>query len=216
MVHVVNPSEESLNRLEDIRIGQEKASRVLDDFKDNPEQFDNDPIGPKAMEWYYENYFFARKDQMGYPVNADKIGRDDTLLNMLSVNSLAKAEYKRLNRKAPDVYLCQSFMAAAKVFQAIDAPTRGVIVQFGKEGRELAAELCAVYEVEKQYALLRRAQQFTVNIFPHEFEALSRQGALHEVQQGANIYYLNQRYYSKHFGLSTEPVTDEELLYVGR
>lgn len=213
-VHVLNPTEENLERLPDIRIGQEKAKRVLDDYDSDPSRFGNDRIGPIAMEWYYQNYFFARANEMDYKVSAERIGREDTLLNLLSINALAKGDYVRRNRKAPDIFLCQSFMAAGKAFQAIDAPTQGVIVQYGVEGRKLVAELCAAHEVEKQYALLRRAQQYTVNVFPHELKKLMKQGALPEVQEGTGIRYLNQRYYSKDFGLFTEPVADEELLHV--
>mgnify|MGYP005806152727 CR=1 FL=1 len=213
-VHVINPSDENLEKLLDIRIGREKALRVLDDFNGSPGQFNDDLIGPKAMEWYYKNYFFARADDMEYKVSAASVGRDDTLLNLLSVNPQVKTEYERRNRKAPDIYLRQSFMAAGKAFQAIDAPTQGVIVQYEKEGQDLVAELCAAHEIEKQYALLRRAQQYTVNVFPHEFRKLDQQQALPEVQEGTGIRYLDQRYYSKDFGLSTEPVPKEELLNV--
>jgi len=207
VVHVINPAGEDLKYLEDIRIGREKMDRVFDDFLDNPDAYDNDFIGPKAMEWYYKNYFFDRQDEMGYRVTSDQVGRDDTLLNLLSINSLSPVN-------SSDNYFRQSFMAAAKAFRAIDAPTRGVIVQYGTQGRELVAELCSAFEVEKQFNLLRRAQQFTVNLFPHEFKKLEDQGALTEVQKGTEIYYLDERYYSKDFGLATEPVSDEELLYV--
>jgi CRISPR-associated endonuclease/helicase Cas3 len=207
VVHVVNPAGEDLEYLEDIRIGREKTDRVFDDFRDNPDAYDNNLIGPKAIEWYYKNYFFDRQDEMGYRISSDLIGRDDTLLNLLSINSLA-------HDNSSDNYLRQSFMAAAKAFRALDAPTRGVIVQYGKVGRDLVAEICSAFEVEKQFKLLRRAQQFTVNLFPHEFRKLEEQDALTEVQQGTEIYYLNERYYSKDFGLATEPVTDEEFLHV--
>ena len=36
-VWVVNPQEENLDRLEDIKIGRGHAQRILDDFRDNPE-----------------------------------------------------------------------------------------------------------------------------------------------------------------------------------
>ncbi len=213
-VHVINPADENLNSLEDIRIGRDKAERVLDDFQLNPGGYDNNILGPKAMAWYYENYFYDRKGEMGYPVSGDLVGRSDTLLNLLSVNSMAVADYMRSQSAPPVNFLRQSFMAAAKAFRVIDAPTQGVIVQYGKEGARLVAELCAAYEVEKQFELLRRAQQFTVNIFPNEFQKLLKLDALHEVQQGTEIYYLDKRYYSKDFGLSTEPVSEQELLYV--
>jgi len=43
---------------------------------------------------------------------------------------------------------------------------------------------------------------------------LQEAGALHEVQPKTDIYCLNERYYSRDFGLSTEPVSPGELLYV--
>ena len=214
IVHIINPADENLNSLEDIRIGREKAERVLEDFRQNPSIYDDNLLGKKAMDCYYQNYFYSRKDQMDYPVPANLVGRDDTILNLLSVNSMAVSDYKRSQKKVPDTYLRQSFMAAAKAFQAIDAPTQSVIVQYGREGKACVAGLCDAFDVEKQSNLLRRAQQYTVNVFPHEFQKLMDKGALFEVQQGTEIYYLDNRYYSKDFGLAVEPVSDEEFLHV--
>jgi hypothetical protein len=39
-------------------------------------------------------------------------------------------------------------------------------------------------------------------------------GALREAQPQTEIYCLNEHYYSKDFGLSTEPVSEGEFLYV--
>lgn len=92
------------------------------------------------MQWYFQNNFFARKDEMDYHVKRASVGRDDTLLNLLPLNSLATSEYERRHRTAPDIYLCQSFMTVAREFQAIDAPT-----PYGsRSGRGLANHpLCA-------------------------------------------------------------------------
>ncbi len=213
-VHVVNPADENLNHLEDIRIGREKAERVFEDFKEKPEEFDHDIIGLKAMAWYYKNYFFDRKDEMGYPVGPDKIGRSDTLLNLLSTNTLAVSEYARCNRQAPSIYLRQSFMAANKAFQFIDAPTKGVVVPYGEAGRKMIADLCSESDIGAQAKLLRQAQQFTVNIFPYEYDALIRQKALIELPGDLGIRYLNERYYSDQFGLSTETTREMDVLNV--
>jgi CRISPR-associated endonuclease/helicase Cas3 len=214
VVHVVNPDSEVLKSLDDIRIGREKSERVLDDVRQRPSDYDHNVIGLKAMDWYYDNYFFARKSEMGYNLTPSQCGRDDTLLNLLSQNSLARQDYERVNKSAPSIYLQQSFMAAGKAFQAIDAPTRGIIVPYGRDGRTLILELCASRELEKQFALLRRAQQFTVNVFPNEFKKLVDVGAANEVQVGSGVYFLNERYYSNDFGLATEPVADEEVACV--
>lgn len=211
-VHIVDPVEESLCRLPTIAAGAEIAKRILDEYGADPARFDLNVIGPKAIEEYYRYYFFDRRNEMSYRASADTLGHDDTLLNLLSTNSIASEEYGRRFGKMPPIYLRQSFMAAARAFKAIDAPTQGVIVPYGKEGYELINDLCAAYEVEKQYELLRRAQQYTVNVFSHELEKLQDAGALHPVQEGTRILHLDARYYSAEFGLVTEPVNPMEAL----
>ncbi len=206
-VFVVNPAEESLDYLKDIAIGKEKSNRVLDDYKDDSAQYAGDIIGPKMLTWYYQNYFYDRKNIMDYPVNAN---RNDTLLNMLSSNSLAVDDFRRANGTMPAINLRQSFMTAAKLFRSIDAPTRSVIVRYGNEGRELVNQLCSAFEVEKQFALIKKAQEFSVNLFPYEFEKLAQQNALNRVQEETEIFYLDYQYYSKITGVSLAPVRKEE------
>jgi CRISPR-associated endonuclease/helicase Cas3 len=216
-VYVVNPrdEDENLSRLPDILIGREKANRVLDDYDAEPEKFGSNRIGPEAMAWYYKNYFFDRAKEMGYPVSANTLGRDDTLLNLLSDNTLAVSDYARTKKQAPARFLRQSFMSAARAFKAIDAPTRGVIVQHGEAGKALVAELCAAYMPDKEFELLRRAQQYSVNVLPHQLEALSKANAVHEIQDGTGILYLAApRYYSEEFGLSDTPEGLMEVLSV--
>jgi CRISPR-associated endonuclease/helicase Cas3 len=206
-VFVVNPVEERLEYLKDIAVGKEKSNRVLDDYKSDPSKYGNDVIGPAMLKWFYENYFYDRKDIMDYPVHAN---RNDTLLNMLSSNKLAVGEFGRVNKTMPSISLCQSFMTSAQLFRSIDAPTRGVIVRYGDEGRSLVSQLCSAFEVEKQYALIKKAQQYSVNLFPYEFDKLANREALYPVQEGAEIFYLDNRYYSKITGVSLESVKQEE------
>jgi CRISPR-associated endonuclease/helicase Cas3 len=214
-VHVVNPADESLSALRDIEIGRQKAERVLDDFREDPARFDHDLLCPKAMQWFYKNYFFDRQKEMVYPISRDAIGRDDNLLNLLSDNRFATEDFRRCNKgTSPEIYFRQSFMAANRAFQTIDAPTQGVVIPYGKEGQAVVAALCAAPEPERQFQLLHEAQQFTVNVFPHEFQRLVEGGALREAQPQTEIYCLNEHYYSKDFGLSTEPVSEGEFLYV--
>ena len=95
-------------------------------------------------------------------------------------------------------------MKAADAFQAIDANTRGIVVPYGPDGRQIINELCAAQEIEKQFQLLKRAQQFTVNVFPNILDMLQREHAVHAVQEGAGILYLEDRWYSGEFGLNAE------------
>ena len=53
-----------------------------------------------------------------------------------------------------------------------------------------------------------------MNLFPHEFEGLKEARALFPVQEGAEIYYLDKKYYSEQFGISMEAMNKEEFLNV--
>jgi CRISPR-associated endonuclease/helicase Cas3 len=214
-VYIVNSAEEKIDCLKDIAIGKDKTEKVLSDFKDNPEHYKNDRIGPDLLAWYYRNYFFERKRDMEYPVSFRENGRDDTLVNLLSKNPLSVEEYARThNSEFPPLDLRQSFMTAGKLFRSIDAPTHSVIVQYGEAGKNLVSQLSAAFEVEKEYKLLHEAQQYSVNLFPQEFEKLKETGALFAVQKGTEIYYLDKNNYSEQFGISMEAINKEEFLNV--
>ena len=206
-VYIVNALEENITEIVDIKIGQEKTERILEEFKKRPDLFDGDLLSPAAMSLYFKYFFFDRADIMDYPVKTNEIGREDTLLRLLTSNDLSAGEYARRyadEAQNNNLILKQSFASASRAFRAIDAPTQGIIVQYEQEGKNMVAELCSAYEVNKQYKLLHSAQHYSVNVFPHVYKKLQEQGAIFEVQKGADIWYLDERYYSDEFGLSTE------------
>jgi CRISPR-associated endonuclease/helicase Cas3 len=218
-VHLVNPSDEhvTLEYLKDIAIGRDKVASVLDFFREMPERYDHDLLGPQALADYYTQYFFERQKDMGYPVSpkeAKAIGRNDSLLSLLSDNESSLKEAVRNGEPSSFRGLNQSFMSAADAFKAIDSPTQGVVVPWGKAGADLIGRLHGAYDISLEGELLREAQQFTVNVFPHVFDKLSKAGALHAIKEGVRIFSLDPRYYSKQFGLATEPVSLMETLNV--
>lgn len=216
IVHIVNPKQEDekLTSLPDIAKGREIAKRVLDDYAADTTRYTNNLFGPVALSDFYRYYFFERQNEMDYAVAASALGRDDTIANLLSENSTTVAECRRKHGSAPERLLNQSFMAAAKAFKAIDAPTQGIVVPYGAEGADIVARLHAAFDVELDVPLLRRAQQFTVNVFPHVLEKLKQAGAVTEAKPETRILTLDPRYYSPQFGLATEPVSTMEALYV--
>ncbi|MCC9078495.1 CRISPR-associated helicase Cas3' [Litorilinea aerophila] len=212
-VWIVNPKDENIGRLQDIAIGTAQAQRVLADYKNDPQRFGNNRIGIEAMAAYYRFYYEQRKDDMRYNVAADSpVGRDANLFDLLSVNAQAVEAFKRIHHTLPDMAFRQSFQSAAKAFRVIDSPTRGVVVPYGDEGKEIVADLCASGELTRQRKLLRRAQRYSVNLFPDEFQRLATSGAIKEVQSGTGIYCLAEEYYSDKFGWSDKPVTGMETL----
>jgi CRISPR-associated endonuclease/helicase Cas3 len=151
---------------------------------------------------------------MDYPVSRKDAGRDDTLLNLLSSNAFNANSFKRESGLSPSLPLLQAFMTAGDLFKSIDAPTESVIVPYGKEGDNIINQLCAAFDVEKQYGLLREAQQYSVNIYPKDLEALKKKKAIMKIQENTEIYYINKTYYSDEFGISLESLGKEGLANV--
>ncbi len=203
-VHVVNLKGDLPKTLADIRIAQEAAQRVLDENVTGDRTIDlNDP---KLIEQYFRYSFFEHRQEMDYPVGPDKAGRDDTLLRMLGENEMAV----RSRATPPPVYLRQSFMTAANAFQAIDRVAQGMIVPYTSEGKAVINGLCAAHEPERQFELLRRAQRFTVNVFPNVLRKLQQADALYEAQEGTGILCLRTRYYNSEFGLNDKGTEEME------
>ena len=206
-VYVVNPDRESTGLLKDIEVGKDKAERVLREGYE-------DVLSPEALCQYFRYYFFDRADDMAYRLDGSKSQRSDNLLNLLSVREGCNENFDKREGKIP--LMRHAFMEAGKQFKAIDAPTQAVIVQYGA-GRELVKELCSVareFDVHRYYELLRKAQKYSVNVFPNVWKKLLEQGAVHEVQLGHGIYYLDETYYSADFGLTTESIGTQVAYFV--
>lgn len=207
-VNVVNPADENLGPLPDIRQGREITERILREFKADPGRFDHDLIGPKAIAQYFHYYFWKRQDEMDYPVSSDSIaGRKDSLLNLLSTNGSvnfgAVGEYVRKNGSKPPRHLCQAFMTASKLFLPIDATTQGILVPW-KDGADIINFLLASEVPETEYRLIRRAQRYSVNVYPHQIRQLTDLGELAPIGTSEFLALKDLSHYSDHFGLSDE------------
>jgi CRISPR-associated endonuclease/helicase Cas3 len=212
-VCVVNPSQEKIDRLKDIKIGIRVTERVWDEYHGDPKAFDYDRLGLQAMHTYYRYYFYERNREMSYPISKQSpAGREDDLFNLLSVNTNSVAEYQRITDSTLQIPFKQSFRTAAKSFKAIDQISRGVVAPYGVEGEQLVNDLCAAQNLEKQFGLLKKAQRYSVNLFPYEFEDMVNKKAIQEVQPGAGIFHLNDQYYCHQFGWCDEIVNEMKTL----
>jgi len=193
-IHVINPDNESIDLLTDIREGIEATKRV---FSEDFESI----FSPEAMKQYFNYYFYNRANEMDYKISAKQSVRDDSLLNLLSNNPL------NTGKKSQPAYLLKhSFKSAGKIFKAIYSPTQAIIVPYNEEAKEVISELCRVakeFDIKTYRILLAQAQQFSVNVFPNVWKRLP-EGAIYETQKGEGIYHLDEKYYSNDFGLSEQ------------
>lgn len=198
-VWVLNLQEQDFTRiLPDIQAGKTHAERVFRDFAGQ------DILQPEAMKRYFEYYFYQRSDEMLYSVKNSATG---SLLDWLSDNALNPYGEKNNKRSKLLPLLMQSFKSAGRAFQAIDAPTHAVIVPYG-EGAGLIAKLCGEWDPKEMYDAKKKAQRYSVNVFPNVWDKLQKENALHETIEGSGIYYLDERYYNDEFGLSLDETSE--------
>lgn len=119
---------------------------------------------------------------------------DKTLHQLLFTNDV-----KRLRKL--DIVLSPSFDTAAKHFEVIEANTEAIVVPYG-EGEEVIAQL-ASHEPVDYKVFLKKAQQFSVNVFPHEFRALQQEQLIRPVDFGTfKIWLAMENAYDEEYGLS--------------
>ncbi len=196
-LYVVNPAKEPISRLEDILQGQRAARRVLDEA-----EIDS-MLKPETVKKYFQYYFFERSDAMVYRFKY-RSGKEDTIFNLLSDNPFNIFPQKARIR--------QSFATANKEFAAIAAPTKSVVVPYGDGGRDVIARLCSDGFGNSMKLALRDAQKFSVNVFPHVWQALLKARAVYEIPQ-TGVFYLDEQYYNEEFGLATTKVADADFLW---
>lgn len=207
LVYVLNLQETDFSQiLPDIAVGKEKVATIFREFEEK------DILQPKAMSRYFELYFYNRSDEMVYLINEKD--KNDGLLHWLSDNCFnAGAKFKGyfkndiLRKRNLYPLLMQSFKSAGRIFQVIDAPTRSVIVPYGK-GKEYITTLCGAWDAKEMSEAKKKAQSYSVNVFPKVWNKLQEKKALHETIKGSGIYYLDECHYNNEFGLSLDKISE--------
>lgn len=203
-VIIVNLREEKLNNLPDIKAAKNATDRVLDEFKTNPKKFDNNLLSKKALDQFYNYYFFTRKSEMSYPITIKNYDNVSTsLMDLLSINVKTRksAEYFK---KDLDLSMFHGFRTSGEHFCVIESSTIPVIVPYRKGGNQLINEISAAFTINKKIIdkkLLRRTHQYSVDLFQNIFNELKMKEIIWEMQDGIGLYCLKEEYYSDIFGL---------------
>ena len=196
-VLIVNYNEENLGKLVEIKQGQEATGLILDTYVTQPELFDGDLLSVKAMDKFYERYYFGRLGEMNYSVKK----WNTSIFDMLSTN---KKGYMESRNKAikQEYVLNQAFDTAAKEFEVIDSKTTGIIVPYG-QGIELINEFNSTQSKKDLSRQFKLAQRYTVNLYQHVLHRLEEEGAIYELMIGG-IYALKDGFYNEVTGLQLE------------
>lgn len=214
-VFVITPTQENLTLLPSIDRGKEQMKTLFYQLS-LPKNADKNLLDPEMVRIYFENLYLNKEmlDQLVYPTKVD--GLATNLLELLADNgSNAYANNDNSQRIGRGEFpkLWQSFMSANKAFKAIDAPTKAVVVPYGDEGKELITDFCGVsYKDEHFYKLVKKAQAYSVNVFPYMFDKLAEAKALTAIGE-TGIVVLNKRFYDEIMGLN--PNGNSQMDFLG-
>ncbi len=194
--------DENLGSLEELKIAQSCMERVLREFFKNSSDGNCDLIQPEIISAYFKYFYGAMpKNLLEYCVK----GKESTVLDMLSDNPYAICEYNRVNpnRNWKNLFYPQSFKTAWENFEVIADETAGVIVSYGENdvaGRLSALEKHEEHFSEKLRALLREAQQYSVNFYPNQICQFKEKNMIYEILPETGIYAFFGGFYSDDTG----------------
>ena len=151
------------------------------------------PVELRLARTHEENYwlrlfnsFCHRREGNGMLYLANIERGQHNLLEMLSTNPVGVVSKH---------YFQQCFKTAAELFRAIEDIQQGIVVPYGKEAEVIIEGLLAE---EIQGKLLYQAQQYTIGVYPRNFEMLFRRAVIHPIGD-TGIHYMDQTSYSMHY-----------------
>ncbi|MEB9441859.1 CRISPR-associated helicase Cas3' [Bacillus cereus] len=207
-VYVIDYEEENLSRLKEIKIGKKITKKILVDLKCNNKSHGGNILSREAMKRYFREYYTDFETDLNYLI--PKLDKNMTeLLSAPKIdNDYYKAYFHKHAKKAIPLFIVNSYRTAAEHFNVIDNLTTSVIVPY-EEGKDIIAELNGSNSIEDLGRLLRKAQQYTVNLFNYEKEQLIKNDGL--------VYYLDGKFlvlkecaYSDEYGLNIHNESDSK------
>jgi CRISPR-associated endonuclease/helicase Cas3 len=212
-VYLVNLADgiEKLDRLPTIKNGKETTQKVLKDGYADFELLTHEPL-----KKYFKEHYRDFNQEMKYPVkNEDFALRalvdyqkndDGEVSDLWSLDKLSTR---------PKVQIRSSAKTIAKYFKVIDSPTKSVMAPHREKGKELIATLNSNISLTELNVALKKAQQYTVNLFEHEFQRLCDNKGIYPLSSasvfGREIYALQPGSYSEDYGLDVEGEAGMEL-----
>ncbi|GKS13111.1 CRISPR-associated helicase/endonuclease Cas3 [Paenibacillus chitinolyticus] len=211
-VYVIDHAEENLNHLPEIERGKKISRRILIDLRRDPSSHGGHLLSVDAMERYFREFYEDFDANLNFPV--PKLGSNQTLTNLLfgpvKDNVYFQDYWDNRGERLP-LFLVNSYRTAADHFYVIKDIGVSVIVPYGDEGKEIIADLNGGDRIEDLSRLLKKAQQYTINLMNHELMRVDKNGGLERCLDG-QVLVLGEGAYNQKFGFDAENESWEGLL----
>ena len=203
-VYVIDYGEEKLGSLSEIEKGQKVTRQKLIDLADEQGGNKVDLLSPEVIKLYFEKYYNEIESLLDYPLKIIGGNMNTTMVNVLLSCPFMNEYISKSKENRSKVTLLQAAHSyAAEQFSVIDQNTKSIIVPYDKVGEEIIADLNRPYGIEKLASLLKKAQQYTVNVYENDFKKLSESRALHYLYDGS-IYTVVPSAYSEFYGIDLD------------
>ncbi|WP_040205280.1 CRISPR-associated helicase/endonuclease Cas3 [Neobacillus jeddahensis] len=200
-VYVIDHEEEKLDRLKEIKVGKQVARKILIDIRRDSSSHGGSILSVPAMDRYFREYYTEFEADLNYFI--PKLKKDMTeLLTAAKTDSSFYQAYIHNERKPLPLFIINSYKTAAENFHVIDNITTSVLVPF-EDGKEIIAELNSNNSIADLTRLLRKAQQYTINLYRYELEQLGKNNGVVSYLDG-KILALREGAYNQEFGLNLE------------
>lgn len=191
-VYIIRAKDEALSKLPEIELGQE----VTEEDVLSREELVSDLLSPMAIQTYFE--FYLNKAEK-------KINSHDKKLNVELVELLNHCQkyVTAIPKDAPKTKMTTMFKTLEKHFEVIEAPTTAILVPYG-DGKKLIQYFNEdIRDYDELNENLKKAQQFSVNVYRHTLQALAEEGVLVSLYNDS-IYALKDGGYHMEYGLEQE------------
>ena len=183
---------ENLTRLKEIKQSQDVTGELITEFRMHPENFGNDLISDKSVDYYYRT--LSRKfDEI---VGCTEYCVDNyNLFELLSDNCKFASEEEL-------IIMRQAFKTAGENFAVFDDEQVSVIVPY-EQGRDIINDILSDrFSKDLIWAkdILRSAKEFTVNLFSYQVKQLDRNGAIY-TDEDKTVVILSPDYYDNELGI---------------
>jgi CRISPR-associated endonuclease/helicase Cas3 len=199
---VIDHAEENLKYLKEIQVGKKLSKRILVDLKRDQNYHGGSILSAQAMDRYFKEFYTEFSLDLNYYIRKLRKEMIELLTSERKHNSYNIA-YEQDKRERLPLFIVNSYRTAAEYFQVIDDHTTAVLVPYGEEGRDIIAHLNGNETIENLSRLLRKAQQYTINLFYYEREQLAQNDGLVSLLDG-KIFALRETAYSNEYGLNLE------------
>jgi CRISPR-associated endonuclease/helicase Cas3 len=201
-VYIIDHAEENLKHLREIKIGKQISKKILIDLRRDQTCHGGHILSIEAMSRYFKEFYTEFESDLNYSIT--KLSKN--MIELLSANKADNSYFQAYSSKYKErlpLFLANSYKTAAEHYHVIDDATTSVIVPYGDEGKNIIVELNGENRIDDLTRLLRKAQQYTINLFEHELQQLDKNGGLESCLDG-QVLVLKEGAYSEEFGLNIE------------